>query len=123
MTFWNGRRLENPDFRFVPLKLDSSALPGFAEESRVFLDFSTYPDGPNGGELLRLLHAIVGRPLSYEAASFAAQQDEAAQEAANKINAAIRIGNAKRLQQLFEQGGLPWQTLSHARVQGSGGPH
>jgi tetratricopeptide (TPR) repeat protein len=98
-----------PGFQFVPLRLDSSALPGFAE-SRVFLDFSTYPDGPNGGELLRLLHAIVGRPLSYEAASFAAQQDEAAQEAANKINAAIRIGNAKRLQQLFEQSGLPWQT-------------
>jgi hypothetical protein len=98
-----------PGFQFVPLRLDSSDLPSFAE-NRVFLDFSTYPDGPNGGELLRLLHAIVGCPLSYEAAAFAAQQDEAAQEAANKINAAIRIGNPKRLQQLFEQNGLPWQT-------------
>src|SRR5262245_11067942 len=69
-------------FRFVPLRLDRSALPVFAE-NRIFLDFADYPDGPNGGELLRLLHAIADMPLSEEAARVAAEQDEAAQQAAN----------------------------------------
>jgi tetratricopeptide (TPR) repeat protein len=95
-------------FRFVPLRLDRAALPPFAE-NRIFLDFADYPDGPNGGELLRLLHAIADVPLSEEAARFAAQEDEAAQEAANKIKAAIAIGGEKRLINLFQEGGLPWR--------------
>jgi tetratricopeptide (TPR) repeat protein len=100
-----------PDFQFVPVRLDKSPLPLFAK-NRVFLDFSSYPDGPNGGELLRLLHALVARPLSAEAAHFALEQDEAAQDAAAKIGAAIKNGYPDRLIQLFEQGGLVWQTSS-----------
>jgi tetratricopeptide (TPR) repeat protein len=95
-------------FRFVPLRLDRSALPLFAE-NRIFLDFADYPDGPNGGELLRLLHAIADVPLSEEAARFAAEQDEAAQQAANKVRAAIDIGREKRLIDLFQEDGLPWR--------------
>ena len=45
-------------------------------DNRIFLDFNAYPDGPNGGELLRLLHAVVGQALSPQAARFAAEQDE-----------------------------------------------
>src|SRR5271154_5351929 len=56
---------DKPDFRFVPVRLDSSKLPPFAR-NRIFSDFSAYPDGPNGGELLRLANAIVGQPLSDE---------------------------------------------------------
>ena len=102
---------EKPGFQFVPVRLDNSKMPLFAA-SRIFLDFSSYPDGPNGGELLRLLHAVVGQPLSDEAAHFALEQDEAAQEAGAKITAAIRNGNAERLTQMFEQGGLVWHTSS-----------
>jgi hypothetical protein len=98
----------NKGFQFVPIRLDCSPLPPFAE-NRIFLDFADYPDGPNGGELLRLLHAIAGKPLSTEAAHFAAAQDEAAKQAANKINAAIANGNDGRLKELFERRGLPWQ--------------
>ena len=61
---------KNPKFNFVPIRLDNTPLPEFAD-SRIFLDFSSYPDGPNGGELLRLVHGIVGLPLSPEAAKFA----------------------------------------------------
>jgi tetratricopeptide (TPR) repeat protein len=96
-------------FQFVPVKLDDSELPLFAE-SRIFLDFSGYPDGPNGGELLRLLHAVVGLPLSDEAAHFANEQDEAAQIAAVKIKVAIKQGRPERLIELFNEDGLPWQT-------------
>ena len=100
---------EKKGFQFVPVRLDSSKLPAFAAR-RVFLDFSSYPDGPNGGELLRLLHALVGQALSPEAAHFALEQDEAAKSAGSKIGAAVRNGDAERLVQLFNEGGLPWRT-------------
>ena len=102
---------EKRGFQFVPVRLDSSELPPFAK-SRVFLDFSSYPDGPNGGELLRLLHALVGQPLSPEAARFALDQDDAAKDAAAKIGAAIKNAHPDRLIQLFEEGGLVWHTSS-----------
>ena len=98
-----------PGFCFVPIVLDSSGLPPILA-TRLYLDFSSYPDGPNGGELLRLLHAIVEKPLSEEAAQFAMEQDEAAQTAAVQINAAIRNGRPDRLVQLAKEGGLPWDT-------------
>ncbi len=100
---------DKPGFQFVPVRLDQSELPLFSA-NRVFLDFTGYPDGPNGGELLRLLHALAGQALSPEAARFADQQDEAAKEAAAQIAAAIKNGYADRLIQLYEEGGLAWQT-------------
>lgn len=99
---------QKQDFQFVPVRIDRSPLPLFAQ-NRVFLDFSDYPDGPNGGELLRLLHAVTAEPLSPEAVRFAAQQDEAAKQASNRIEAAINTGDAGRLQALFDGDGLPWR--------------
>lgn len=96
-------------FCFVPVRLDHANPPVFAR-NRVFLDFSSYPDGPNGGELLRLLYSITGQPLSPEAAHFAAVQDAAAQEQAAEIGAAIRNKEPEQLKQLFQDGGLPWET-------------
>jgi tetratricopeptide (TPR) repeat protein len=100
---------ERKGFCFVPVRLDSAQLPAFAR-SRVFLDFSSYPDGPNGGELLRLLHSITGRPLSPEAANFAAEQDADAQRQANEIGAAVRNRDPELLIEMFERGGLAWDT-------------
>ena len=109
MRCWKQQATEKKGFRFVPLRLDATKLPPFAAR-RIFLDFSGHPDGPNGGELLRLLHAVVGKPLSDEATHFANQQDEAAKAAVAKIAAAIKNKNPERLVQLFEEDGLPWQT-------------
>jgi len=100
---------KKPEFQFVPVKLDSSELPDFAS-NRIFLDFSAYPDGPNGGELLRLLHALVKKPLSDEAARFANEQDELSKKVAATIRAAIMNGNPERLIQLFAENGPAWQT-------------
>ena len=99
---------ERKGFQFVPVRLDRSDLPLFAG-NRIFLDFADYPDGPNGGELLRLLCAVSGAPLSEQAARFAAKQDAAAKEAANKITAAIETGKQDRLVSLFREDGLPWR--------------
>jgi tetratricopeptide (TPR) repeat protein len=114
---WVIRRIDKLDFRasrkknfrVVPVRLDRRPVPRFASAPAV-LDFSDYPDGPNGGELLRLTYALNGQPLSAEAALFAVEQDEAARTARIRIGAAIRNGNPERLMQLFEQGGLVWQT-------------
>jgi hypothetical protein len=62
--------------------------------------------------LLRLLHAITGQPLSHEAARFAAEQDAVAQRHDNDIGAAIRNKDPELLMQLFETGGLAWETSS-----------
>jgi len=96
-------------FKFVPVLLDASELPLFAKR-RIFLNFSAYPDGPNGGELMRLLHSVSGEPLSEEATRFAVEQDELAKDANVKIRAALRLGRAKTLTGLLEEGGLPWFT-------------
>lgn len=99
------------DFHFIPVKLDNSELPAFAD-NRIFIDFSSYPDGPNGGELLRLLHAIVGKPLDPKAARFANDQDEASRIAVVRIEAAIKNKDVAYLQRLFAEGGLPWRTTA-----------
>jgi tetratricopeptide (TPR) repeat protein len=100
---------KNPNFNFVPIRLDKTALPEFAD-SKIFVDFSSYPDGPNGGELLRLVHGIVGLPLTREAAHFANQQDEIFKDTAVEIDAAIRNRDPDEIIALFEKDGLPWKT-------------
>jgi len=100
---------EKKGFRFIPVILDETKLPLFAKR-RIFLDFSSYPDGPNGGELLRLLYALAGKPLSQEAAHFASEQDEAALVATTRIKAAMKNKYSDRILQLFNEGGITWET-------------
>jgi len=107
-TVLQGKAKDDPWFYFVPVRLDDTPLPEFVDD-RIFLDFSAYPDGPSGGELLRLLHGIVGKPLSDEAARFAADQDQAARDAEAAIDAARSIGSTRKLRELFDRGGPSWE--------------
>jgi tetratricopeptide (TPR) repeat protein len=100
---------DNEDFRFIPIKLDDQPLPEFAA-NRIFMDFSSYPDGPNGGELIRLLHGIVGKPLDASTVRFANEQDEIANDAIREINSAVRNGYSEDIIQLSESEILPWRT-------------
>jgi tetratricopeptide (TPR) repeat protein len=97
------------NFRFVPVRLDATDLPVFAQ-NRIFVDFQAYPDGPNGGELLRLLHAVIGKPLSDEAAHFAAAQDDASRKASAQIGAAIRNGKPDQLLALLQNTTPEWRS-------------
>jgi len=97
------------DFYFVPVRVNHVSLPLFAD-NRIFVDFTAYPDGPNGGDLIRLLHAIVGLPLSPEAIKFSNDLDEYSEMAFAQVNASIRNGRWERLLELLQQGGLPWET-------------
>ncbi|MDB5226226.1 MAG: toll/interleukin receptor protein [Bacteroidota bacterium] len=102
---------QKSNFQFIPVKLDKTKVPLFAQ-NKIFLDFASYPDGPNGGELLRLLYAVVGKTLSTEAVRFANDLDEASMVAGIRIEAAIKNGLPKRITQLYNEGGIPWEVSS-----------
>ncbi|TMI65068.1 MAG: DUF4071 domain-containing protein [Bacteroidetes bacterium] len=99
------------NFFLVPVKIEKAPLPTFAS-TKLFIDFSDYPDGPNGGDLLRLVYGITGKALNDAAVHFAWEQDEAAGIENAKISAAIRNNRPEKLKQLFEGGGLPWKTTA-----------
>ena len=106
-----SKATNNKNFHFVPVKIDRVPLPTFAQ-SKIYIDFADYPDGPNGGDLLRLVHGLVGKPLNEEAVRFAWEQDEASGIAIAKITAAIKNRRPNKLVQLFNEGGLPWQSTA-----------
>ncbi len=106
-----SKATNNVNFHFVPVKIDRTSLPAFAK-SKIYIDFTDYPDGPNGGDLLRLVHGVVGKPLNEEAVRFAWEQDEASGIAIAKITAAIKNNRPEKLVQLFNEGGLPWKTTA-----------
>lgn len=106
-----GKTTSDKGFNFISIKIDKAPLPVFAK-TKLFLDFTDYPDGPNGGDLLRLAYGIVGKPLNDAAVHFAYEQDDAASVAVAKINAAIRNGRSDKLLQLYADGGLTWKTAA-----------
>lgn len=99
---------QRADFHFVPVCIDSIASPT-SEALQAFLSLSEYPDGPSGGELLRLLHAVVGQPLSYEAARIALDFDESSKHATRQIDAAIRDSSSARIKELFAKREASWR--------------
>ena len=115
-----SKATKDKKFYFVPVKIESVKLPTFAN-TKLFIDFTEYPDGPNGGDLLRLVHGLVGKPLGDEAVHFAYEQDEASAIAAAKITAAIRNNRPKKLIQLFEEGETPWKTTASLACKASEG--
>jgi TIR domain-containing protein/tetratricopeptide repeat protein len=98
-------------FVFIPVRLDTGEPPLFAR-NRIYVDFSSYPDGPNGGELMRLLYGLADKPMDDAAARFATDQTEIAQEESEKIGAAIANKDGDRILALFRQNGLAWRTSS-----------
>jgi tetratricopeptide (TPR) repeat protein len=60
-------KVQRPTFHYVLAKLDGSELP-FLEQNDLYVDFTPYPEGPRGGELLRLMFGLAAQPLSPEAA-------------------------------------------------------
>ena len=115
-----SKATKDKKFYFVRVKIESVKLPVFAN-TKLFIDFTEYPDGPNGGDLLRLVHGLVGKPLSDEAVHFAYEQDEASGIAAAKITAAIRNNRPTKLIQLFEEGDTPWKTTASLACKASEG--
>ncbi len=101
---------EDENFKFIPIKLDSRPLPSSPPTSSSWIFRHILDGAQNGGELIKLLHGIVGRPLDSATVKFANEQGEMANEAIAAINAAVRNGYPEDIIRLAETEILPWRT-------------
>jgi len=95
-----------------PRAQDNSSCQRLPETEYFSTSVHTRTVRKNGGELLRLLHSMTGKPLSPEAAHFAAQQDAIAKEQAEEIARLSENKEPELLLELFNTGGLAWETSS-----------
>ena len=95
-------------FSLVIARFGASALPDFTAPAPV-VDFPLNPNGPGGGEALRLLLALAKQRPSPDAETFATQQDASAVSFIAETAAARN--NPDRLQALLADGGT-WEMSS-----------
>lgn len=104
-----SQRAAKGNFRVLAVQLDRAA-PADAAPGATWLDFSAHQNGPGGGPLLELLHALAGVEPSEAARRFAAEQEAAERAAREAIAAAEKNADDRELTDLFERGGLEWET-------------
>ena len=107
-------------FTRVVAKLDDEELPLFLADS-LYVDFASYPEGPRGGELLRLIHGTVGKPLSEEAVRAIAQLDVETRDALTTIKAAVNEGFADDIVEAARTGGNAWTSTAVLASQAAAG--
>jgi tetratricopeptide (TPR) repeat protein len=86
-------KTKRPAFHYVIARLDETELP-FLEAGDLYTDFTQYPDGPRGGELLRLLYGLSGKPLDAAAVLAVQQLDEDTTTVLHDIAAALSVKDA-----------------------------
>ena len=92
-------------FRFVVVKLSASvALPPLVKKD-VYVDFSDYPDGPQGGELLKLMYGVLSQPLPAAVLLAAQEIDEQTKQSLSGIRGAKAAENVKKLMKDAAAGG------------------
>jgi hypothetical protein len=82
------RNSQSP-FYFVAAKLDGEPLPDLLAGS-LFIDFSEYPDGPTGGELVRLTSGLQGAGLSPPAVERIAAFDAELREEPSELRSRVK---------------------------------
>ena len=98
-------------FTQVVAKLDSEEVPLFLADS-LYVDFTSYPEGPRGGELLRLMHGAVGQPLSEEAVRAIARLDTETKDVLISLQAALDNGFAEDIAEAARNGGEAWNATA-----------
>ena len=86
-------------FHFVVAVLDGHKPPGLSG-GHLFLDFSEYPDGPMGADLVRLTCALSGFPLPAAAVSRISEFEQNLHEMTRRVRTLGNIGNHKELYDL-----------------------
>ena len=106
------RRKDGPlPFESVVANLDGSELPLLQADS-LYVDFTAYPEGPRGGELLRLMHGIVGQPLSPEAVRAIEALDAETKDAMASLEAARNDGFPEEIVNAAQGGGNAWNATA-----------
>ncbi len=85
-------------FYMVVAKLDAQALPLFAQSS-IFVDFSAYPDGPTGAELVRMVYGLNGKPLDAAPVKRILAFEQEAREEPTKLRALTAAGMFDEIEQ------------------------
>jgi hypothetical protein len=93
---------QRKDFHYVVVKLDNVELP-FTDLGAIYVDFTNYPDGPRGGELLRLMFGLAGKPLSRDAVSAVFALDTESASLLKEVGAAVQLGDIDKLVALGER--------------------
>lgn len=86
----NTAETEAPFF-FVVASLDGEAPPGLPG-GQLYLDFSEYPDGPMGADLVRLTCGLQGKPLSENAVRRVVEFESSLKEGPAKLRAMVGKG-------------------------------
>ena len=107
-------------FESVVAKLDDKELPLLLADS-LWVDFAPYPEGPRGGELLRLMHGIVGLPLSAGAVRAIEALNEETKEIVSELQAAVNEGFPEDIVEAARKGGEAWSATSMLASQAAEG--
>lgn len=83
-------------FFFVVASLDGEAPPGLPG-GQLYLDFSEYPDGPMGADLVRLTCGLQGKPLSENAVRRVVAFESSLKEEPAKLRALAKAGLFDRI--------------------------
>ncbi len=94
-------------FRYVIARVDQSQLTGLAA-AKLWIDFTSQPDGPSGSGLLSLLFGLRQQPLSPAAVKLAAKVDEQMRDGLLMIKASRDAGDADTVVALAETDDLAW---------------
>lgn len=78
-------------FFYVVASLDGQKPPGLLG-GQLFLDFSAYPDGPSGVELVKLMAGLRGQPPGEQAVRLASAYDRAMQQEPADLKALAESG-------------------------------
>jgi hypothetical protein len=91
----NSRSTEFP-FHYVVASLDGLKPPGLLG-GQLYLDFSSYPEGPTGAELVKLTAGLQGKPPGAEAVRLASAFDTALKKEPADLRALAAAGLVDRI--------------------------
>jgi tetratricopeptide (TPR) repeat protein len=79
-------------FRFIVAKLDAQPLPDLLS-GNLFIDFSSYPDGPTGAELVRLTSGLEGAGLEPPAVLRVSAYEEDVRKEPSELRGRVNAGD------------------------------
>lgn len=94
-------------FKYVIARIDDSEITGLSA-SKLWVDFSSQPEGPGGSGLLSVLWGLKGKPLPPAAVKLAAQVDAQMKDGLYSVKAAREIGDAEVLAALAATDDMAW---------------
>ena len=101
---------ENP-FRFVVATLDNEELPALLK-GKLYLDFSEYPDGPMGADLVKLTFGLQGRPQNEEAVRKITEFEDQIKEEPNRLRALASVNRYNEIAEKIKSEELSYTTSS-----------